>query len=38
MADDPKKKEIDLDAPLTEDYLKELLEMAGREMFGAKGA
>ena len=38
MADDAKKKDIDLDAPLTEEYLRELLDMAGREMFGAKGA
>lgn len=38
MADNTKKKEVNLNAPLTEDYLKELLDMAGREMFGAQGA
>ena len=38
MADDAKKKDIDLEAPLTEEYLKELLDMAGREMFGPQGA
>ena len=38
MADNPKKKEIDLTAPLTDDYMRELLDMAGREMFGPQGA
>lgn len=38
MADHLGRKEIDLDAPLTEERMKELLELAGREMFGAAGA
>lgn len=33
MADDTNNKEIDLTSPMTEERMRELLEMAAKEMF-----